>query len=81
MGNDTLSAVDSMARIFARPLERASNFEAFEGSSMDACMDVCAAAMVSSLERLDRAFLGARRPVEAKTHNAQSRPFCASAGR
>lgn len=63
MDNDTLSAVDSMARIFTHMFKRACGFEDFEGEAMDACMDVCAAALAAAFERFDRSFLDGRRPA------------------
>lgn len=80
MDDCTLQAVDSMARIFTRLLGRASDFEAFEGSAMDACMDVCAAAMASALELFDRSFLDARRPAGAKVHDARERTLLCECG-
>ncbi len=38
MGNDTLSVVDPMVRMFVRKLGYASDFESFVGEAMDACM-------------------------------------------
>ena len=40
MDNGALSAVDSMVRVFACLLERASDFEAFEDRAMGARTDV-----------------------------------------
>ena len=80
MDNDTLSAVDSMARIFAGMLERARGFEDFEDGAMDACMDVCAAAMARALERLDRSFLDSRRPAGAKVHDVRERTLLCECG-
>lgn len=80
MDNDTLSAVDSMARMFERLLERAGGFEDFEGAAMDACMGVCAAAMARALERFDRSFLAARRPAGAKVHDVRGRTLLCECG-
>lgn len=80
MDNDTLSAVDSMARIFTHMFERACGFEDFEGEAMDACMDVCAAALAAALERFDRSFLDGRRPAGAKVHDVRERTLLCECG-
>lgn len=80
MDNDTLSAVDSMARMFTRMLGRASDFESFEGEAMDACMGVCAAAMASALESFDRTFLDGRRPVGTRVHDIRERTLLCECG-
>lgn len=47
---------------------------------MDACADVCAAAMARALERFDRPFPDARRPVGAKAHDVRERTLLCECG-
>ena len=79
MGNDTPSAVDSMARMFARMLGRASDFESFEGEAMDACGRL-RRRHGGGPERFDRSFLDERRPVGASVHDVRERTLLCERG-
>lgn len=81
MDNETLSAVDSMARVFASMLGHASDVGSFEGRAVDARMNACAAAM--ACVGIDDAWSALQRDPTARTPRPHRlrRPWVRKLGR